>query len=732
MTRILLYGDIDLNLIDGSSVWLASLAEVLARDATVEVSVLLKTPVRDATVIAALLSNRRIQCIDPWVEARTDGAWARAVQEPRGRASLGPESAARLIELADGRGAFDLILIRANARDHALARVLSRTMRAAAGAKVWLYVADARSLSTADLEEFARTYRRIVCQTPQALENITRRLAVPSAARLLVLPPMIPECPGRPPLPAGHHAVRVCYAGKFSREYYIDELIDAFQEARRDVPQLELHIAGDKFVRRDDEPEYERRLAHRLAHEPGVVWHGRRTRAETWKIIAECHIAVAWRHPMFDDSLELSTKTLEYAAHGLPIIMSRARVQEQLFGADYPLYVSSHDECAGAIRRLHHDRECYNEVSLRVAKTASAFTYDAVAATLRRAVLSDVGPPSTPSQRRPAGGTRKLLFAGHDLRFLVPLVRHFSRRPEYSVKTELWRGHEGHDDRQSRELLAWADIVFSEWCLGNARWHAAHKRPGQRLIVRLHHQEMKLGYRHEVAWQNVDALVFICPQHCETFVREQPAHASLARLIFNAVDCDALDAPKLPGAQFNLGLVGMNPMRKRPDLALDILARLRERDSRWTLSIKTHMPWEYPWLWAQERERSYYAGFFRALESGPHRNAVVFDAHGDDMAQWYSKIGFILSASDHEGSHQVVAEGMASGAIPIIRNWHGAAALYPPRFVFSTIDDAVNLIRSSNDSDTHEAAVAHAKAYAREHFDAPLIASRIEELFGHQ
>ncbi|HAK95364.1 MAG TPA: hypothetical protein DCM87_10260 [Planctomycetes bacterium] len=724
MTRILLYGDIDLNLIDGSSVWLASLAEVLARDDAVEVSVLLKAPVRDATAIAALLAHRRIRFIDPWADARADPAWAGAMRKARGAAHLTPESAARVIELADRRGAFDLVVVRADAQHHALARILCRAMPAAAGGKTWLYIADARGLPPSDLEAFAGAYRRIVCQTPQARAHIAARLANPSAARLLVLPPMIPECPGRPPLPEGCRAERICYAGKFSREYYIDEMLDAFREARRDAPRLELHIVGDKFMRRDDAPEYERRLAHRFAHEPGVIWHGRRTRAATWKIIGECHIAFAWRHPMFDDSLELSTKALEYAAHGLPIIMSRARVHEQLFGADYPLYVRSHEECADAIRRLHRDRECYNEVSLRVARTTPAFTYDAVAAALGPAVLRDIGSSPAAPPRRPAGGARKLLFAGHDLRFLEPIIRHFSRRAEYAVETELWRGHEDHDERRSRALLAWADIVFSEWCLGNACWHAAHKRPGQRLIVRLHHQEMELRYRREVAWQNVDALIFICPRHRETFERDQPAHASRARLIVNAVDCDALDAPKLPGAQFNLGLVGMNPRRKRPDLALEILARLRERDSRWTLSVKSRMPWEHPWLWEQERERDYYAGFFRALEAWPHRNAVVFDPYGDDMAQWYSKIGVVLSTSDHEGSHQSIAEGMACGSIPIIRNWHGAAELYPPRFVFSTADDAVRLIRSAGEADA-----ACVKAHARAHFDVPLIAGRIEELF---
>ena len=70
------------------------------------------------------------------------------------------------------------------------------------------------------------------------------------------------------------------------------------------------------------------------------------------------------------------------------------------------------------------------------------------------------------------------------------------------------------------------------------------------------------------------------------------------------------------------------------------------------------------------------------IDAAPHSNAVIFDRHGDDMAIWYSKVGFILSTSDHEGSHQAIAEGMAAGCIPIIRNWNGATPLYPPQFVF--------------------------------------------------
>jgi len=42
MRKILLYGDVDLNIIDGSAVWLVSMAEALSRTGS-EVCVLLKT-----------------------------------------------------------------------------------------------------------------------------------------------------------------------------------------------------------------------------------------------------------------------------------------------------------------------------------------------------------------------------------------------------------------------------------------------------------------------------------------------------------------------------------------------------------------------------------------------------------------------------------------------------------------------------------------------------------------
>ncbi len=176
---------------------------------------------------------------------------------------------------------------------------------------------------------------------------------------------------------------------------------------------------------------------------------------------------------------------------------------------------------------------------------------------------------------------------------------------------------------------------------------------------------MGLPYRNQLDWRKVDGLIFTNYAHYHTFRREQPEHAAKALVIFCDVDCEALDQDKLPWADFNLGLVGINPMRKRADLAFAILTRVRQTDSRFTLFFKTRMPWRDKWLWERPHEREYFGRFMAEIDAAPHSNAVIFDRHGDDMAIWYSKVGFILSTSDHEGSHQAIAEGMAAGCIPI-------------------------------------------------------------------
>ena len=71
-TRALVYGDIDLNLIDGSAIWLQSVTQALAA-AGCEVTLVLKAPVRTSRLIAPLLAEPGVTVRRPVEEQLVEG-----------------------------------------------------------------------------------------------------------------------------------------------------------------------------------------------------------------------------------------------------------------------------------------------------------------------------------------------------------------------------------------------------------------------------------------------------------------------------------------------------------------------------------------------------------------------------------------------------------------------------------------------------------------------------------
>lgn len=322
-----------------------------------------------------------------------------------------------------------------------------------------------------------------------------------------------------------------------------------------------------------------------------------------------------------------------------------------------------------------------------------------------------------------------VLFSGHDFRFLRPFIAHCEANPRYRLLFEEHAGHEIKDDTRCREFLPLADVVFCEWCLGNAVWYSRHKLPHQRLVIRLHLQEMRLPYLDQINWANVDALILICPLNLQQICERYPFLRSKAHLIYNPIDCQAFNQPKLPGAEFNLGIMGIAPRRKGPHLAFEIFSQLRAQDSRFTLFVKGRPPRDYDWVWRQPEERAYYEAFYRAIENSTHANSVVFESYGEDVPLWFTKIGFVLSTSDFEGSHQSVAEGMAAGTIPIIRDWAGADMLYPRKYVASTVAKSAAAVLKWRDGDLYATETQFCRRFARENFDQAKVCQQTEALF---
>lgn len=324
---------------------------------------------------------------------------------------------------------------------------------------------------------------------------------------------------------------------------------------------------------------------------------------------------------------------------------------------------------------------------------------------------------------------RRILVTGHDLKFIRPLIEDLARDEAFEVRADEHADHAMTDDRAALDALPWADAVFCEWAMGNAVWFSRRKRPGQRLVVRLHLQEVqaRLPFLWHIDWGAVDRLICICHHTYDWLCAEFPClRGGRAVVIYNPIDTRALASPKLPLSEFNLGFVGMVPQRKRMDIAFDILATLRARDERYRLHVKGRKPDDYPWMRGRAEEMAWYRALEERIAASPYRNAVVFDPQGADMPAWYAAMGFILSTSDFEGSHQAIAEGMAAGCIPVIRAWEGADRIYPGRFQFGSVDEAVAKISHWRQAGRYLQTAGACRDFARDRFDQTQILGKLK------
>ncbi|MFC0675716.1 glycosyltransferase [Brachybacterium hainanense] len=347
-------------------------------------------------------------------------------------------------------------------------------------------------------------------------------------------------------------------------------------------------------------------------------------------------------------------------------------------------------------------------------------------ATLLVARFSPVEEPSeavsgsmTPAVPRP----RTVLIAGHDLKFAGALISALEDGG-HTVLVDRWESHTKHDEEQSRALLARADTVFCEWGLGNAVWYSRHVTPHQRLIVRSHSQELNRPYLRRTDASKVDSFVFVGDLIRRAAIESHGIPAARSEVIPNFVDTAALDLPKTPDARFHLGFVGMVPRSKRLDRALDVLEQLLEQDARYRLFVKGKRPEDYPWMAQRVEEMTYYNAVSDRIAAIHERfpDAVTFEPHGDDMAQWYRKIGIAISVSEFESFHYTIADGAASGSVPVCLAWPGADFLYPRPWLNATTDEMVQHILGQSEPDAHDA------DYVRERYSLEQTLPRLLEL----
>ncbi len=307
---------------------------------------------------------------------------------------------------------------------------------------------------------------------------------------------------------------------------------------------------------------------------------------------------------------------------------------------------------------------------------------------------------------------KTVLVAGHDFKFIGGLLKKFEA-DGYIVIYDKWDGHNTHNIKESKNLLKQADIIICEWCLGNAVWYSKNKFIHQKLLIRFHLQEIDLNYGKEINMHAVNNIIFVGPHILRDAIQTFNWIQYEKKLIEIPNYIDTTVLPKQNNTIFNLGIVGIVPQRKRFDLALEILEKLRHNDKNFQLYVKGKTAKDFPWMEHRHDELKYYKDQEERIENSKYlRGSVHYDGFGKDMLQWYSKIGFILSTSDFESFHLSIPDGAVSGSIPIILKWEGSDEIYPASWSLNSIEDAVKkILLLSNNNDVFLEEVKKCKDY---------------------
>jgi hypothetical protein len=258
-------------------------------------------------------------------------------------------------------------------------------------------------------------------------------------------------------------------------------------------------------------------------------------------------------------------------------------------------------------------------------------------------------------------------------------------------------------------------------------WYSKNKKPHQKLFIRLHRYELYTTHFFNLVWENVTQIIFIAPEirniaserirqykyiaednfdwryyinnnvtfttpvkDLESSWRDWRAKISKGKvdnfrlsklkkerhdafqrlnngsLVLNYVKSQMFQSGDKSDHEFNVGIIGFLPKLKRLDIALDIVECLIKKDKRFKLYILGKKHHEVEWIASDKEECAYFEAIYERINGSELKRHVYFEDFTPNPEIWLQKIGYILSVSDIEGSHQAVAESMATGTVPFI------------------------------------------------------------------
>ena len=239
--------------------------------------------------------------------------------------------------------------------------------------------------------------------------------------------------------------------------------------------------------------------------------------------------------------------------------------------------------------------------------------------------------------------------------------------------------------KQIDKGMEWADICWFEWCdeliiYGSKLSLAMEKK----VICRLHSYEAFTDYPKNVNWDNVDKLIFVAQHIRDNVLSKISISEEKAIVIYNGIDLDKYTFKKREKG-FNIAYVGYINYKKGPMLLLHTFKAIHDFDNRYVLHIAGKFQ--------DERDELYFNQMTNELQL---RNSIKFDGWQTDVNKWLEDKNYIICTSLLESQNLSVMQAMSKGIKPLVHNFVGARNVYPSKYIWNTINEAVQNIRNNS------------------------------------
>lgn len=475
------------------------------------------------------------------------------------------------------------------------------------------------------------------------------------------------------------------YAGKIQPDWGVLELIKETEKLVQNGHKIKLRIISSKISWRGTIKSGEGFVEEvkKYLKKDFVEYIKNVNRDEAIDLLSDVDFIWCYRDEVFENStLELSTKLLEAVSLGKPLISYPSLIHKQVLGNDYPYYLKDPSDL------------------IQVLSNKNDFNLDALASKIIDDFSAENRINKIKSLINPAKNI-KLLIAGHDYKFIDHYYSNL-KNEGYQVFKDYWEWGKADLIKRSEYLYKKSDVIFCEWGLENAVWYSKNNHFKKPLYIREHLQEINSKARRfgpNIDIDKVTKVIFVSKRVCEIAIEMWSWPNNKTMVIPNYVlTDDFIVSKKTNKPQLNFGMVGITPQRKRLDRAITLMEEILKTHPEAKLYIKGERPENYPWMHAPGRveELDYYKKEYERIEENKLlKNAIIFDGFGNDMPNWYQKIDFILSPSDFESFHYALADGVSSGCVPIVWNWEESEKIYTKKWVVNSESEALNIVENT-------------------------------------